>query len=114
MLRRVEEGRELGEPGRRVAAELIDERAATGIPCEACPRFEYRQVGFPGSVLLHRLAARDLRVASRCHPREKGVDQGRLADPGRPGHEDNPTRAPARTIEGLLETLALALAPDHV
>jgi len=45
--------------------------------------------------------------------REKGLDQRRLADPPRPGHEGKLRPAGARLAQQLVETLQLGGAPDE-
>ena len=83
-----EERRQLHEPGRRVLLEDPHDLIATGLAAEAPQRLEHRQIGLAGAVLLHALSPADAQQVRAVDPREKRVDQRRLADPRLAGHED--------------------------
>ena len=114
VLGRVEQRGELRQPCRRVLAKLVHQLGAAGVARQARPGLEDGEVGFAGAVLLHRLSARDVRVARAPHALEKRVHQGGLPDPGRSADEDRAARSPARQIERLPEPSELLLAPDHL
>ena len=114
LLGRVEQGRQLGQPGRRVHAKLIHEGVAARVVREARPRLEHGKIRLAGTVALDRLSAGDVRVADGLYALQEGVHQGRLADAGGAADEDRAPCAAPRSIQRLLELVELRFAPDHL
>ena len=84
-----EERRHLGEPGRRVPTEDVENPIPAGTAAHRRQRLQDRQVGLSGSVLLDALPAGDAKLVAGGGGGEEVAGQRRLADSRLSGEEQD-------------------------